>query len=262
MSAYPTSGALLRYLRGDQWIGPAAVLTFLTLWEVLPALGLVNQFFTSRPSLIAVAFVDVLASADFWSDAAISLQEFAGGFLLALVVGIPLGFVLGTSRLARDLAMAPLMALYISPSMILLPLLILWFGIGMSSKVAVVFLGALFPIIINIIAGMDDVDVKLTRVATVFGANRLDLFRNIYLPSTVPHLLAGIRLSIGRAILSVIAAEIFVSQAGIGYRIALFGEAVRVDRLLVYALSVSIFGFLMTRAVIALENRSRSWKRA
>lgn len=245
----------------ERLIGPAAVIGFLVLWEVLPRLGIVNEFFTSRPSVIVFAMAAVWGSADFWSDAALTLAEFAAGFCLAILISVPAGFLLGTSRLAREIASAPLMALYIAPSMILLPLLILWLGIGIASKITVVFLGAIFPIIINIIAGMDEVDQRLIRMGRIFGARRLDLFRHVYLPSTVPHLLTGIRLAIGRALLSVVAAEIYVSQAGLGYRIAMFGNAMRIDRLLVYALSVSLAGYAMTRAVIALENRSRDWRR-
>ncbi|MBJ3775555.1 ABC transporter permease [Acuticoccus mangrovi] len=239
----------------ERWAGVIAVLVFLALWEILPRLGVVNEFFTSRPSLLAVAAVEVLASAQYWSDLALTMQEFAVGFGLAVVVAIPMGLLIGASPIARGIAMTPMMALYIAPSMILLPLLILWLGVGLASKIAVVFIASYFPIVINLLAGMDEIDGRLVRVGHVFGASRLQLFSTIHLPATMPHLLVGLRLAVGRGLLSVIAAEIFVSSAGIGYRIQMFGNSLRIDRLLVYALTVSIIGYTMSRVIGLLEER-------
>lgn len=244
----------------EKWIGPLAVLSFLVLWEVVPRTGLVNELFTSRPSLLVSAFVQTLATSQFRTDVAISLWEFSAGFIPAVGFGVATGFVLGVSRLSRDLATPPLMALYVIPSTILLPLVIMWVGIGYPSKIAVAFLAALFPIILNIIAGMEDVDQKLVRVGRVFGATPFMLWWRIYLPSTLPYLFVGLRLAVGRSLLAVIAAEIFVSQAGLGYRIAMFGNAMRIDYLLVHAIVVTMFGFLLVRAIQFLEARVMYWK--
>src|SRR6185437_4548142 len=142
----------------------------------------------------------------------------------------------------------------------LLPLLIIWVGIGMASRASVAFLAAIFPIIINIIAGIGQIENRLLQMAKVFGASRLNILIQIFIPATLPFLLTGIRLAIGRAVLTVVAAEMFVSQAGMGFKITVYGDSMRIDMLLVYVLTVSMFGYLMTRVVVLLEAKVSTWK--
>ncbi|HTH96484.1 MAG TPA: ABC transporter permease [Stellaceae bacterium] len=241
-------------------IGTVAVLCFLALWQVAPALHWVNGRFTSQPSLVALAAIDVLLHDDFFHHAGISLAEFFLGFALAILVSIPLGMLLGTSLLARHLIDPPLMALYMAPTLVLLPIMIVWLGIGMASKVAVVFLGAIFPIVVNTVAGMREADQRLIRMAQAFGANGVDVFWRVLVPGALPAFVTGLRLAVGRAVLGVIVGELFVSQAGIGYQLTTYGQAMRIDRLWVYALAVSAFGYGLTMAVRMLENRLKSWR--
>ena len=245
---------------GDWWIGPLMVILFLAVWEIAPRLGLVNEFFTSRPSLLLQAAIVDYGSRDFWSDALVSLVEFGIGFGLALLFGIPLGLLMGSSRFLREFFTTPLMALYVTPTMVLLPLLIIWVGIGMASRASVALIAAIFPIIINIVAGIDQVEKRLLQMAKVFGASWLNILTQIYIPATLPFLLTGVRLAIGRAVLTVIAAEMFVSQAGMGFKITMYGDSMRIDMLLVYVLTVSMFGYLMTRLVVLLEAKVSTWK--
>ncbi|MEO3388101.1 ABC transporter permease [Mesorhizobium sp. CAU 1741] len=202
----------------------------------------------------------VLASPEFWMHARISLLEFGLGFVLAILFSIPLGILLGTSRLARQLLDPPLMALYIAPNIVLLPIIIVWLGIGVGSKVAIVFLGAIFPIIVNTMAGMREADWQLIRLCRSFGGTQLDVFRRVLFPSSLPAILLGIRLAVGRAVLGVVVAELYASQAGIGYQITTYGQSMRVDYLLVYVLAVSIFGYSLTQGVRKIEDRLQRWR--
>jgi NitT/TauT family transport system permease protein len=241
-------------------IGMLAVAAFLVLWQIAPQLGWVNGRFTSQPSKVLTAAVEVFRDDNFFFHAGISLTEFSLGFALAIAVSIPLGILLGTSRLARHLIDPPMMALYIAPTLVLLPIMIIWLGIGMASKVAVVFLGAVFPIIVNTMAGMREADPRLIRAARSFGAGKLDVFMRILVPGSLPSILTGMRLAVGRAVLGVVVGELFVSQAGIGHQLTTYGQSMRVDRLLVYALVVSAFGYTLTVLVRLLEIRVRSWR--
>jgi NitT/TauT family transport system permease protein len=126
--------------------------------------------------------------------------------------------------------------------------------------VAIVFLGALFPIVVNTMAGMREVDSKLIRAARSFGASKFDIFIQILIPGSLPSMLTGIRLAVGRAVLGVVVGELFVSQAGIGHQLNTYGSSMRIDRLLVYALVVSAFGYALTAAVRAIEARVRTWR--
>jgi NitT/TauT family transport system permease protein len=237
-----------------------AVVVFLALWQVAPILGWVNGRFTSQPTLVVQAAIEVFTSDNFLFHARISLSEFALGFGLALVISVPFGALLGTSQIARELISPPLMALYIAPTLILLPIMVIWLGIGMASKVAVVFLGAIFPIVVNTTAGMREADQRLIRAARSFGATRMDVFRHVLIPGALPSVLAGIRLAVGRGVLGVVVGELYVSQAGIGHQLVVYGSAMRVDRLLVYALVVSVFGYALTQVVRLLESRVRDWR--
>jgi len=248
----------------DRYYGPAvstlAVLAFVLLWQFAAVSGWVNARYTSAPSLVFAAALDIFRHGDFARDAWVSLAEFCSGFAVALGVGLPLGLVLGTSRRVRLFVEPPLMALYTAPRLTLLPILIVWLGIGMASKIAVVFLGAVFPVMVNTIAGVREADPRLIQAARAFGANPLDIFIKILVPGALPAILLGVRLGIGRGVLSVVVGEMFVSEAGIGHQIMNYGETMQVSHLLVYALAISLFGYALTLLVRLTEDRVRSWR--
>lgn len=241
-------------------ISMLSVLVFFVAWQIAPELGLVNGRFTSQPSRVFVAAIDVLTSEKFYGHARVSLIEFVFGFSLALVMSVPLGVLLGTSRYARYLLDPPLMALYIAPTLILLPIMVIWLGIGIASKVAVVFLGAIFPIIVNTMAGMQEADSGLIRTGRSFGANKFDIFLRILIPGALPSILMGVRLAVGRGVLGVVVGELYVSEAGIGHQLMVYGQSMRIDLLLVYAIIISAFGYTMTSLVGMLESRVQTWR--
>jgi sulfonate transport system permease protein len=236
-------------------ISTASVAMFLVAWEVAPRLGLVDPFFTSRPSQVIAAAVEVVRSGTLLQDVVVSLSEFAIGLALAVAVGVPLGLLLGTFETMRHLLDPPIMALYATPQLALLPIFVLWLGIGMSSKVAVVFLGASIPIIVNSMAGVRHVERSLVVAARSFCATRLDVFARVILPASLPAVMIGVRLGLSRGVLGVVVAEMYVSQDGVGNQIMRLGSAFRVDRLLVYVLLVSTFGLAATSLVRRIEER-------
>jgi ABC-type nitrate/sulfonate/bicarbonate transport system permease component len=239
-----------------------SVLGFLLLWEVAAERGWINARFSSQPSLIWRAAIHVGLTDDFAYHCWVSFAAFALGFAMALVVSVPLGLYLGASRRGRLFIEPPLMALYTAPRLALLPILIVWLGIGLASKVAVVFLGAVFPILVNTMAGVRSADHRLVTAARAFGASKLDIFVKVLVPGSLPAILMGVRLGVGRGVLSVVVGEMFVSEAGIGYQIMTYGQSTQFDNLLVYAFTISLFGYALTVAVRMLEDRIRSWRPA
>jgi NitT/TauT family transport system permease protein len=169
---------------------------------------------------------------------------------------------MGTHKSTRLFLEPPLMALYTAPRLALLPILIVWLGIGLASKIAVVFLGAVFPILVNTLAGVRNADNRLVQAARAFGATRMDIFVKILVPGSLPAILMGVRLGIGRGVLSVIVGEMFVAQAGIGYQIMSYGQGMQINKMLVYALTISLFSYALILAVQWLESRIRDWKPA
>lgn len=243
-------------MRSRAAVSAASVAVFLIAWEIAPRAGLVDPFFTSEPSRVIGAAVGVVREGTLARDALVSLSEFVGGFALALAVGVPLGLLLGTFRTVRYLVDPPIMALYATPQLALLPILVVWLGVGMASKVAVVFIGAVIPIVINTMAGVRQVERPLVLAARSFCATRRDIFVKVILPASLPSVMLGIRLGVSRGVLAVVVGEMYVSQEGVGNEIMRLGSAFHVDELLVYVLLVSAFGLGATTAVRRLEERA------
>jgi ABC-type nitrate/sulfonate/bicarbonate transport system permease component len=186
----------------------------LALWEIFGRK--VNPIFGSYPSAIAVAFWDLLVTGQLQSALYESLRPFALGYCLAIVVGIPLGLIIGRFRVAEAGLGIYITAGYAMPLVALVPLLILWLGLGFKVKVAVVFLMALFPITINTWLGVTAVPKTLIEVGKSFVAPDVVILRRIIFPATLPYIMAGIRLAVGRAVVAMVIAEFFTTISGLG----------------------------------------------
>lgn len=237
----------------------SGVVGFLMIWEWLPALGLVNPFFTSSPSRILTA-ARWLAAHGLWNDILISATEFGIGFSLAALIGVPLGVLLGWYRRWHALFDPFITMLYTTPRVALLPLLILWLGIGLASKIAVVFLGALFPILMNVIAGMQTIDETLLMCARSFGASDLKIFTALALPSSVPFTLTGLRIGVGRALVGVVVGEMVASTGGIGHMMSVAGSTFQTDKVFVGIILIASFGYAVTSILNRLERRFDYWR--
>jgi NitT/TauT family transport system permease protein len=191
-----------------------SLLVALALWEFFGR-G-INPVFGSYPSEIAAAFWQLSASGKLWSALAESLQPFLAGYVLAIVVGVPLGLVVGRFRTAEAALGIYITAGYAMPLVALVPLLILWLGLGFKVKVAIVFLMAVFPICINTWIGVTAVPKGLIEVGKAFVASDAVILRRIVLPATLPYIMAGIRLAVGRAVVAMVVAEFFTNISGLG----------------------------------------------
>ena len=198
-----------------RWVITLASITFvLILWEIFGRR--INPVFGSYPSAIAVAFWDLAVTGQLWSALYKSLRPFLLGYALAIVVGVPLGLLIGGFRAAEAALGIYVTAGYAMPLVALVPLLILWLGLGFAVKVAVVFLMALFPICINTWLGVVAVPKTLIEVGKSFVAPNIVILRRIILPATLPYIMAGIRLAVGRAVVAMVIAEFFTTISGLG----------------------------------------------
>ena len=192
----------------------ASVAGMLVLWEIFGRN--INPVFGSYPCAIAVAFWELLRTGQLWSALVESLRPFFVGYGLAIVIGVPLGLVIGRFRTAEAAFGIYITAGYAMPLVALVPLLILWLGLGFEVKVAVVFLMSLFPICINTWLGVTAVPKTLIEVGKSFVAPDLVILRRIILPATLPYIMAGIRLAVGRAVVAMVIAEFFTTISGLG----------------------------------------------
>jgi NitT/TauT family transport system permease protein len=241
-------------------VGGAAVLVFVAVWQFVAFRRLMPELFLPGPTDIAAAFSSYVAKGQIWNDLWVSGQELVLGFVLAIIIGLPLGMAIGWYR-RFALAVDPFVTFFNAiPRVSLTPLFIIWFGIGINSKLAVVFLGAVFAIIINTAVGVRNLDPALVKAARSFGANDVQLFRTIVLPGSVPYILAGFRLGLAHALTGVVVAELIAAQAGIGLMMATAGATFQTARVFVGILIIAITGVFITAVFSRFERRFQSWK--
>lgn len=241
-------------------VGGSTLLLFLLVWELAFRLAWVNPLFISSPTQVALAAVEVFSSAEFRADIGVSASEFLIGYLMAIAVGVPLGMAVGWYRRLYYLCSPFIHTLNTIPRITLLPVIIIWFGIGIWSKVVVVFLGAVIPILISTCAGVRTSDERFLRVARSFSASQGRIFRTIVLPGTVPFIFTGLKYGSGRALLGVIVGELYAATAGIGYFIASAGNAFQTDKMLVGVLLVVATGLVTTEGLNRIERRFDRWR--
>jgi NitT/TauT family transport system permease protein len=229
-------------------------------WEYASRTELVDPMFSSSPSKVVLTGIELIGDGTLLKHALASGKVFLTGFALAVLAGVPIGVALGWFRLANK-AFSPLIsAFYTMPRIALMPVFIIWFGLGMGSKVALVLLSAIFPLIVNMQVAMQNIDQDYKRVGIAYGATQWQLFRTIALPSSVPFLLTGLRLALGRGLLGVVAAEVFGGAEGLGYLIQYAGATFQIDVVFVGVVVIAAFGILMDRTLSHISSIVDSWK--
>lgn len=252
------------YLDKEPYVlGIGFILVLLLLWESIPLFFTLPRgialFFTT-PSRVTAAFYRLLLNGELEKHFYVSAMAFVAGLGLSILVGLPVGLLMGRSRILDALLDPYVTAFNATPRIIWLPLLILWFGIGIWSKIVIVFAGALFPLLINTYAGVKNVNSVLVNVVRSFGANEWQVMKVVVLPNSLPYIIAGLRLAIGRAILGVVVGEFFGSSQGLGYMIASAASNYKVDIVFV---GVAIFmglSLVLTMSVKGLESRLATWR--
>lgn len=230
------------------------------VWEISVATGLLNHFFTSMPSDIAMGIVDQALSGELFRNVSVSLMEFVIGFGLAIIVGISLGVLAGWYRTIEYILDPFVWFLYSAPLIAFYPLFVVWLGLGKPTVIAITFLLAVTPILVNTLSGIKNVSHELIRAAISFGATKPDLFIKIALPASVPMVMAGLRLGIGRALTGVIIAELFGSVAGLGHSIAYYAGLLKTTEMMTSLIVVVCIGVLFTQGLAYLESRFDSWR--
>jgi NitT/TauT family transport system permease protein len=249
------------YLNNERWIlGLFSVTIFLVIWEALGRSGLVNPIFVSSPTAIIKTGIKVFSSREIYHDLRVSGQEFIVGFGLAIITGIPIGLMAGWYRKFSYFIDPFISALLATPRLALLPLIILWFGIGIWSKVAVVFFASFFPICVNAMAGVRTVDEQVLMAARSFMATDMRIFKTVVLPSSVPFILSGLRLGVGRGLVGIVGGELFAATAGVGYFIVTAGETFETDKVFVGIIIFACAGMLCVEILKRLERRFDKWR--
>lgn len=240
--------------------GTISVVCFLLLWEAAWQLRLISPLFFSGPSAIAVRFWELLTEGTLLANAAYSGRNFIIGFMIALVTAVPLGVLLGWYK-RLNLLFDPLInALYAMPRIALYPLIIIWFGIASGSKIFIVFLSAMLPILVNTVAGVRNIDPDLLKAARAFCARDRQIFTTVAIPFSIPFILTGVRQGVAHGLIGVIIGELFAGSEGIGYMISYAGQMFQTDTLLVGVVVVMIAGMVLTTLGERVRRHFQKWR--
>ena len=246
--------------RAPRWSGPVGILTLLSLWQTLCMSGLVSELYLPAPTTILQTGWEMLVSGEIVGNLKASLQRIAWGFAVGSIAGILIGLLTGFSKLAEAVGNPLIYSLYPVPKIALLPLIILWLGIGEVSKISIISLGVFFPVVINTYSGVKNVDPLLIKVAVSYRASRLNIIRKVILPAALPVIFAGLRLAAGTSLLLLVAAEMIAAKEGIGAMVLHYGDLMLTTKLMVGVLVLSLLGLIFNRALEWLERLLIPWK--
>lgn len=241
-------------------LGTLSMLGIGLLWQLSVSLGFINPFFVSTPSLVGKEFLVQFQSGITLRDIGATLHSFILALGLATSVGIGLGVLAGWNRDVESVLEPFIWFKYSAPTIAFYPLFIAWLGYGTPTIVAIAFLFALTPIYANTLSGIKNVDRDLVRAATSFGATRWDIFLRVALPASVPIVVAGLQLGVGRALTGVVVAELFGANSGLGYRIAYYAQHLQTTRMMVSIVIVIVLGVILTQMLSWLERKTDTWR--
>ena len=243
--------------RYSGWIALALVIG---LWQLAGSAGWVNPLFLPTPVAIARAIWQLAMSGALWRHLSVSIMRIGTGWLLGTVAGVIVGFAIGLSGLARGIGITFISALFPIPKIALLPLLILWLGIGEEPKIATIALGVFFSTAISVYSGVDAVPRNLIRMAQSFNVPVHAIVTRVIWPGAMPSILAGFRITASVALLLVVSAEMIGAEFGIGAFVLQAGNLMQTDQLLAGVVILSLFGLAVGRLINWLETRLLHWR--
>jgi ABC-type nitrate/sulfonate/bicarbonate transport system permease component len=234
----------------------------LILWEFSVRLGFLKSSLISSPTGVIAAALTDFGNGTIQPHIGTSFLEWLVGFAAALVIAIPLGFALGSFRRLEFLFDPLLAALYATPTVAIVPLIILLFGVGIQSKFAVVFLEAWVTLTVSTINGVQAADRRWLDIAQSFRASKRLTFRSVTVPSSIPFIITGIRIAAGRALVGVVVAEFIASNIGLGFYISVNGSFLNASRVMLGILLIGGFGIFVGEMIRRIERRFEAWRPA
>ena len=241
-------------------LGCLSVALFFAAWQAAFLVVPFDPLFITKPDLVFEGLVRLTASGELFDDLYVSAVPFFYGFVAAVVVGVPLGIVMGW-RVRVGYALDPLMtALYASPLVALAPLVVIFLGVGVAGKAIIIFVLSVFPFIFNTCAGVRTVDRLLINVVRSLGGSEKDLYLKVIFPSVLPYVVAGARIAIGRALIGILVGEFFAASEGIGYAIARFGDMYALDNMFACILVITVIAVLFTEGIRRAERAAFPWR--
>jgi len=236
------------------------IIALMAIWEIAPRTGLVNITFFPPLSQVLVTWWELLLSGDLLDHALASLSRSLGGFALAIVISIPLGLAIGWWKPVSEYLNPFLELMRNTAALAILPVFILLLGLGETSKVAIVFYACIFPLLLNTISGVKNVDPLLIKSARSMGLGAVSLFRKVIVPASIPTIFVGIRQAGASSILVLVAAEMVGATSGLGYLIQYAQFSFLITEMYAGIITISVIGLIVNYALVSLEKRLTGWK--
>ncbi len=237
------------------------ILFFFLLWEAIARSGVVHPLLLSPPSSVLLSIIKLLRTGELLVHTRASLARALIGFLIGSAIAIPHGVIIAWFKRVED-ASSPLIDLFRPiPIAALIPVFMLWFGIGNASKIALIAYGCYFPAVLNTMAGVKNVDANLIKVAKLFGANRLQTLIKVVLPAALPFILTGLRYSLSLSLILLVISEMIAAREGLGYLILDAEYTFKTEVMFAGIMTIGIIGFLLNEAMVKIEERLTRWKR-
>ena len=249
------------YRRNERTIlGLSGLVFFFGFWQFGSMAGFIDPLFFSSPAEIVTAAIAEVQVPRFWEDVRYSLSEVTIGFVASLVLAVPLGLAIGWYR-RLSYTFDPWLNFFNAiPRPALIPLVVLWVGLGIEMKIIIVFLGGFFSILLPTVEGVRTVEPQLLDVARSFRASSRRLFTSLVIPATVPFIATGVRLALGRLLIGVIVAELYAQTQGLGVMIGKSAESLQSDRMMFGILLFTLMGVITTEAAVRVERRLQRWR--
>lgn len=258
---YLVRNRMIRWQRTySRVVSVISVVCLLCAWEAICRKGLVSALFLPAPTQIVSSLLVMIGEGEIGVSLAASLYRIVIGFAVGGFVGLAVGLVTGTSALADRIGTPIVNALYPIPKIALLPLFILWLGIGELSKVTIIGMGVFFPVAMNTYSGVKNVDPLLIKVAASFNAGWWKTMKSVVLPNALPTIFTGLRIAAGTSLLLLVAAEMIAAQEGIGALILHYGDLMITDRLMAGVIVLSLLGLVFNLLLDRCEKKVVPWK--
>jgi NitT/TauT family transport system permease protein len=241
-------------------VGGIAVIVALAAWEAFWSAGKISPLFFTGPSQVGRRFIEEWTVGRLKQDMAYSGLNFLIGVGMAIAAGVVLGVIIGWYRRLAMVFEPFLTTLYSTPRVALVPLVLIWFGIGMWSKVFIVFINAFFPVLINTIGGVKAIDRDLLRAARAFCASDWQIFRTVVVPGSVPFILTGVRQAVALGLIGVVVGEMFGGSEGIGYMVNYGGQTFQTDTVFLGVVIIACAGIVLTWLAERLERHFSRWR--
>ena len=244
------------------WYVAGTVIAFtsiLVIWTLLSYLELVNPVFLPTPIEVLSAFVSSLGQSAFWGDVGISVYRVFMGFLLACVIGIPLGILAGTFKIAESFVLPTSEFIRYMPAAAFIPLIMVWAGIGETAKILVIFIGCFFQLVLMVTDDTSRVNKDLLSASYTLGANRLQVITKVILPALMPKLMTTMRLIMGWAWTYLVVAELVAANSGLGYSIMKAQRFLNTDQIFVGILVIGLLGLIIDRLFAWLNKKLFPW---